>query len=36
VSLDSLKEAVVASLPSYRTKHVDLNVAALDVGHAAC
>jgi Pyruvate/2-oxoacid:ferredoxin oxidoreductase gamma subunit len=36
VALDSLKEAVVASLPSYRTKHVELNVSALDAGFASC
>jgi Pyruvate/2-oxoacid:ferredoxin oxidoreductase gamma subunit len=36
VSLDSLEAAVAESLPSYRTKHVELNVSALDVGHAAC
>ena len=36
VSLDSLKQAVTASLPSYRTKHIELNVAALDTGWGAC
>ena len=36
ISLDSLKEAVVASLPSYRTKHVELNVSALDTGWGSC
>ena len=35
VSLDSLKTAVAESLPSYRTKHVDLNHAALETGWAA-
>ena len=32
VGLASLEAAVTASLPSYRTKHVELNVAALRVG----
>jgi len=32
VSLDSLKAAVAACLPSYRTQHVELNVQALDAG----
>ena len=37
VALESLEAAVAASLPSYRTKHVELNVAALRAGwEAAC
>jgi Pyruvate/2-oxoacid:ferredoxin oxidoreductase gamma subunit len=36
VSLDALKQAVTDSLPSYRTKHVELNVHALDTGWASC
>ena len=32
VALDSLKDAVAACLPSYRAKHVELNVRALDAG----
>lgn len=32
VSLDALKTAVAESLPSYRTKHVELNHVALDTG----
>jgi 2-oxoglutarate ferredoxin oxidoreductase subunit gamma len=36
VSLASLEAAVVESLPSYRTKHVELNVAALRTGWDAC
>jgi len=32
VSLDALKTAVEQSLPSYRTKHIDLNMTALDTG----
>ena len=35
VGLDSLKRAVSDSLPPYRTKHVDLNMRALDVGWEA-
>ena len=35
VSLDSLKAAVAESLPSYRTKHIDLNIHALDTGWEA-
>ena len=32
VSLDALKGAVAECLPSYRSKHVELNVHALDLG----
>jgi 2-oxoglutarate ferredoxin oxidoreductase subunit gamma len=35
VSLDSLDAAVAGSLPSYRTQHVALNVAALRAGFDA-
>ena len=35
VGIDALEGAVTASLPSYRTKHVELNVAALRAGWAA-
>jgi len=35
VTLDSLKAAVAESLPSYRTKHIDLNHEALETGWAA-
>jgi 2-oxoacid:acceptor oxidoreductase gamma subunit (pyruvate/2-ketoisovalerate family) len=35
VSLDSLAEAVSESLPSYRTQHIALNVAALNAGYSA-
>ena len=34
-ALESLIEAVAASLPSYRSKHVELNVAALRAGYHA-
>jgi 2-oxoglutarate ferredoxin oxidoreductase subunit gamma len=34
-ALESLIEAVAASLPSYRSKHVELNVAALRAGYDA-
>ena len=36
VSLESLEAAVATSLPSYRTKHIELNVEALRTGWAAC
>jgi Pyruvate/2-oxoacid:ferredoxin oxidoreductase gamma subunit len=37
IALGSLKRAVATCLPSYRAKHVELNVQALDVGwEAAC
>ena len=36
VSLESLEVAVVVALPSYRTKHVELNVTALRTGWEAC
>jgi Pyruvate/2-oxoacid:ferredoxin oxidoreductase gamma subunit len=32
VGLDSLKAAVAACLPSYRAKHVELNLQALEAG----
>ena len=35
VSFDALDVAVAASLPSYRTQHVELNVAALGAGRDA-
>jgi Pyruvate/2-oxoacid:ferredoxin oxidoreductase gamma subunit len=35
VGLDALESAVAASLPSYRSKHVELNVRALRAGAAA-
>lgn len=35
VSLDSLLAAVPQALPPYRTKHIELNQAALRAGHAA-
>jgi 2-oxoglutarate ferredoxin oxidoreductase subunit gamma len=35
VGLDALKEAAAASLPPYRAKHVEVNAAALEAGHAA-
>ena len=33
VSLQSLQDAVAEALPSYRSQHVSLNVAALSLGH---
>jgi Pyruvate/2-oxoacid:ferredoxin oxidoreductase gamma subunit len=33
VALDALEEAVADALPSYRTQHAALNVAALRAGH---
>jgi 2-oxoglutarate ferredoxin oxidoreductase subunit gamma len=35
VALDALEDAVAAALPSYRTQHVALNVAALRAGYEA-
>jgi 2-oxoacid:acceptor oxidoreductase gamma subunit (pyruvate/2-ketoisovalerate family) len=35
VSLDSLAESVSETLPSYRTQHIALNVAALNAGYSA-
>jgi 2-oxoacid:acceptor oxidoreductase gamma subunit (pyruvate/2-ketoisovalerate family) len=35
VALDSLKAAVEESLPPYRTKHIELNMLALDTGWEA-
>ncbi len=35
VSLDSLAAAVSETLPSYRTQHIALNVAALNAGYSA-
>ena len=35
VGLDSLAKAVSETLPSYRTQHIALNVAALSAGYSA-
>jgi len=35
VSIDSLAAAIPESLPSYRTKHIDINQKALQAGYAA-
>jgi Pyruvate/2-oxoacid:ferredoxin oxidoreductase gamma subunit len=35
VGLDALTEAVAEALPAYRSRHIELNVAALRAGHGA-